>query len=50
MAKAKTSIALDEELLAWIDLNIYNKRFASRSHAVEYAVHQLKEREEGSRR
>ena len=41
--KLKTSVALDEELLRWIDEMIKRKIFASRSHAIEYALERLKE-------
>ena len=40
--KIKTSVALDTELLEWIDSQIKQRRFASRTHAVEYALEQLK--------
>lgn len=43
--KVKTSIALDEDLLVWIRKMIERKRFASRTHAVEYAIQRLKEQE-----
>ena len=43
--KIKTSVALDEELLEWIDKLIASKRFANRTHAIEYALQRLKERE-----
>jgi len=43
--KVKTSVALDEGLLLWIDKLIRSKRFASRTHAIEYALQRLKERE-----
>jgi len=43
--KIKTSIALDEDLLTWIDGMIERKRFASRTHAIEYALQRLKEQE-----
>ena len=42
--KVKTSVALDEELLKWIDKEIQTRRFASRTHAIEYAIEQLKKR------
>lgn len=35
MGKQKTSIALDDELLEWIDQQIKTKRFANRTHAIE---------------
>ena len=40
--KLKTSVALDEDLLRWIDEMIKRKIFASRSHAVEYALEHLR--------
>jgi Arc/MetJ-type ribon-helix-helix transcriptional regulator len=43
--KIKTSIALDENLLTWVDEMIGRKRFASRTHAVEYALQRLKEQQ-----
>jgi Arc/MetJ-type ribon-helix-helix transcriptional regulator len=41
--KVKTSIALDSELLKWIDAEVVKKRFANRTHAIEYALQRLKE-------
>ncbi|MCL4437180.1 MAG: ribbon-helix-helix domain-containing protein [Thaumarchaeota archaeon] len=41
--KVKTSIALDEDLLKWIDSEVATKRFANRTHAIEYAIMKLKE-------
>jgi Arc/MetJ-type ribon-helix-helix transcriptional regulator len=43
--KIKTSIALDEDLVSWIDKLVESKRFANRTHAIEYALQRLKERE-----
>ena len=43
--KRKTSIALDEDLLAWVQEMIERKRFATRTHAIEYALQRLKEQE-----
>ncbi|MEM3393900.1 MAG: ribbon-helix-helix domain-containing protein [Candidatus Methanomethylicia archaeon] len=43
--KIKTSIALDRDLLEWIDKMISTKRFANRTHAIEYALQKLKEDE-----
>jgi Arc/MetJ-type ribon-helix-helix transcriptional regulator len=45
VGKIKTSIALDENLLSWIDSQIKTKRFASRTHAVEYALERLRKSE-----
>jgi Arc/MetJ-type ribon-helix-helix transcriptional regulator len=43
--KVHTSITLDGELLKWIDKEIERKRFATRTHAIEYALQRLRERE-----
>jgi Arc/MetJ-type ribon-helix-helix transcriptional regulator len=40
--KVKTSIALDKDLTAWIDKLIKSKRFANRTHAIEYALQRLR--------
>jgi Arc/MetJ-type ribon-helix-helix transcriptional regulator len=40
--KLKTSVAIDEDLLKWVDSEIKTKRFASRSHAIEYCLQNLK--------
>ena len=42
--KINTSMRLDKKLLEWLDLKIKNKRFASRTHAVELALTLLKEK------
>jgi Arc/MetJ-type ribon-helix-helix transcriptional regulator len=41
--KIRTSIAIDQELHDWVQEMIKRKRFASASHAVEYALTHLKE-------
>lgn len=41
--KIKTSVTLDEDLLKWVDEMVCAKRFASRTHAIEYALQRLKE-------
>jgi Arc/MetJ-type ribon-helix-helix transcriptional regulator len=43
VTKLKTSVALDSDLLKWIDSQIEKKRFANRTHAIEFALQQLKE-------
>jgi Arc/MetJ-type ribon-helix-helix transcriptional regulator len=43
--KVKTSIALDEDLLSWIEEMVKRKRFANRTHAIEYALQRLREQE-----
>ena len=42
--KIKTSVALDKEILEWIDRQVEKKVFANRSHAIEYALQKLKEK------
>ncbi len=42
MVKTKVSHTIDEELIEWVDKEVAKKRFASRSHAIEYALDQLK--------
>jgi Arc/MetJ-type ribon-helix-helix transcriptional regulator len=41
--KLKTSVALDVVLLEWIDDQVKRKRFANRTHAIEYAIQKLKD-------
>lgn len=43
MGKEKVSVSIDENLLKWLDSQIKTKRFASRSHGIEYAVTSIKE-------
>ena len=40
--KVKTSVSIDEDLLKWIDKEIKKKRFASTTHAIEYALERIK--------
>jgi Arc/MetJ-type ribon-helix-helix transcriptional regulator len=44
--KRKISIAIDEDLLSWIEDQVQKKRFASVSHAVNFAVNDLIKKEE----
>ncbi len=46
LRKIKLSITVDEGLVKWIDSMIKQKRFANRSHGIEYAVTQLRENSE----
>ena len=41
MPKARRTITLDREILKWIEGQIEEKRFASLSHAIEYALNKL---------
>ncbi len=45
MVKLKTSVAIDKDLLDWVDKQIKAKRFATRTHAIEFALQKLKEEE-----
>jgi Arc/MetJ-type ribon-helix-helix transcriptional regulator len=47
LGKLKTSIALDPDLLAWVDSLVQKKRFANRTHAIELALQKLRESEYG---
>jgi len=40
--KKKISVSIDESLLDWVKIQIESKRFASLSHAVNYALNELK--------
>ena len=44
MPKAKIPISIDPELVKWIEAEVKKKRFASRSHAIEFAVNELRKR------
>lgn len=48
--KVKTSITLDGDLSDWIDIMVAKKRFASKTHAIEYAITVLKETMEKERK
>jgi Arc/MetJ-type ribon-helix-helix transcriptional regulator len=43
--KPRIAITIDQELLDWIDEKIKSKKFANRSHAIEYCVHEAMENE-----
>jgi metal-responsive CopG/Arc/MetJ family transcriptional regulator len=43
--KIKTSVALDEDLLKCVDEMVKTKRFAGRTHEIEYTLQKLKEEE-----
>ena len=45
--KERISIAIDKELLDWIDKEIESKRFANRSHAIQLCVMLAKAKEGG---
>jgi Arc/MetJ-type ribon-helix-helix transcriptional regulator len=39
----KTSVAIDPDLLDWVDQMVLKKRFANRTHAIEFALQILRE-------
>jgi Arc/MetJ-type ribon-helix-helix transcriptional regulator len=45
VAKVKVTASMKGELVNWIDEEIDKSRFASRTHALEYAVTKLREAE-----
>lgn len=48
MAKKQVTVNLDEEILEWIEEKIKEKKFATRSHGLEYAImHLIKEEKIG---
>lgn len=40
--KSKFSVSIADDLCRWLDSEIKEKRFASRSHGIEYALTRLK--------
>ena len=45
MAKIRIYATIREDLVKWIDKEVDKLRFANRSHALEYAIQQLVEKE-----
>jgi metal-responsive CopG/Arc/MetJ family transcriptional regulator len=41
-AKKKISLSVDSGLLEWVDQNVANFTFQSRSHAIEQAIYRMK--------
>jgi Arc/MetJ-type ribon-helix-helix transcriptional regulator len=44
----KICISIDRELLDWIDAQVRERRFATRSHGIALAVQELGRKEQGS--
>jgi len=42
VSKVKLSITIDKDLVKWLDSQIQKKKFANRSHGIEYGVANLK--------
>ena len=45
MAKIRVYATIREDLVKWVDKQVDKLRFANRSHALEYAIKQLMEKE-----
>ena len=45
VAKTKVTASMKTELVDWMDKEIQKSRFASRTHALEFAISKLKEDE-----
>ena len=45
LVKKKTSISLEEDTLNWIKKKIKEKKFASVTHAIEYALEIIRKQE-----
>ena len=43
MVKLRKNVTIDERLIEWVETQIEKKRFASLSHAIEFALMKLKE-------
>ena len=43
--KQAVNVTIDPDLVKWIDRKVQEKRFASRSHAVNVALTELKKRD-----
>jgi Arc/MetJ-type ribon-helix-helix transcriptional regulator len=44
--KLKTSVALDVELLKWVDEQVKKGTYYNRTHAIEQAIRKLRENEQ----
>jgi len=45
LPKTKTSVSISNDLKEWVMKKIREKKFASVSHAVEYALEELRKRD-----
>jgi Arc/MetJ-type ribon-helix-helix transcriptional regulator len=50
LAKKRLQITVRDDLVRYVDEQVEKLRFASRSHAIEYALTQLKERDRQERK
>ena len=44
--KTKISATVDQAILDWVDAQVKTQRFRNRSHAIDYALSQLRKKEE----
>ncbi len=44
MVKKKVSATIDDNLIKWIDSQVKKKKFANRSHGLEFCLQQVKNR------
>jgi len=42
MVRAKVTVTVDQDLITWVDQLIEEKKYRNRSHAVEYALYELR--------
>lgn len=49
MAKKRLQVTVREDIVRWIDQEVLKARFANRSHAIEFALLQLIEKEKSSK-
>jgi len=47
--RIQVTITLDPDTLGWMDNEIQSKRFANRSHAIEYCLHQERTKNQKSK-
>ena len=46
MAKQKVTVTISPDLLEWIDAEVKKRRFADRSHAIEYCLAHVKDQDQ----
>jgi metal-responsive CopG/Arc/MetJ family transcriptional regulator len=46
MVKKRIAVTVSEDLLKWVDRKIKDTIYANRSHAIEHALTQLRERDQ----
>jgi len=46
MGKIRLQVTIRDDIVRWMDKQVETRKFASRSHAIEYAVLQLAENDQ----